>query len=155
MGRNKVFAADQQQMVAALDQLGHQSRLDFDHFSRQTGLNEAHFEQRHHEHDDGFHHMQLEIQGLKNDNVRLHQVVDAFLLSFSMLNPANPPPGPSSMSVVTTSTPFPTVGGPPQLSTGGGCHQLLWDSFRPIWVFLPICQFLRPLKVWEGGSSLA
>ena len=71
--------------------------------------------------------------------------------SFSMLNPANPPPGPSSMSVVTTSTPFPVVGGPPQLSTGGGCHQLLWDSFRPIWAFLLICQFLRPLKVWEGG----
>ena len=153
--RNKVFADDQQQMVASLDQLGHQQRqfhMDFDHFSRQIGLNEAHFEQRHHEHDEGFHHIQLEIQGLRNDNARLHQVVDALLNSFSMLNSANPPPRPSSMSVVTTSTPFPMVGGPPQLSIRGGMSPVTLGHFSAnLGVFTHLPVSTSPQGLGGGG----
>ena len=73
MERNKVFVADQRQMLTTLDELSHQqkhSNTDFDHFARQVGLNEAHFEQRHHEHaKDIFEHAQ-EIHRLKEDNAR-------------------------------------------------------------------------------------
>ena len=73
MERYRVFSADQRHLAASLGKVvGHQqqNRQDFDQFSHQAMLNETYFEQRHHEHD-------VEIQQLKEDNARLHQVMDA------------------------------------------------------------------------------
>ena len=58
MGREDAIIADQRQMVTASDKVGQEQRhynTNFDHFACQIGLNEAHFEQRHHEHDKELH----------------------------------------------------------------------------------------------------
>ena len=70
MERNKVFEGDQQQIVTAMKNEAHQHRQFYDnfgHFSRQVGLYEAHFEQRHHGHDQEIQQLKLENQELKND----------------------------------------------------------------------------------------
>ena len=91
----------------------HQTRQFYDnfgHFSRQVGMYEAHFEQRHHGHDHEIQQLKLENQELRNDHARMQQVLDALQNFFPPSQQVNPPSRSSVLPVLSSNVPLPSGG---------------------------------------------